>query len=323
VLTKVKNGSISSMVTKRGGKGPVTVGAPSAMGAEVPEALQAVTLKAMATDRNKRYASVELFAGDIERYQNGFATQAEEAGTFRKLILFAKRHKAFSFSCAALLLFGVVFVIQLRSSEKVARLNEKRALEEKEVARRAAAKSELLLVEAAYENCDSEAMLKGLKSIPEDLRDPDWQYFNQRVDCFDLQIVPEKGKGWVGLRGHPIESNAFLCLQSDGAMFRIDAFTGTQTFLWKMSQEGTLYGFSVDSDGTQIAVIVSLKKAAGTKRNSDSPLERRQPDTQCGYQDVCRSTRDANLKNDSSRISKRFSNCLRILLARETTALET
>jgi serine/threonine protein kinase len=61
VLTKVKNRSISSMVTKRGGKGAMTVGAPTAMGAEVPEALQAVTLKAMATDRNKRYASVDAF----------------------------------------------------------------------------------------------------------------------------------------------------------------------------------------------------------------------------------------------------------------------
>jgi serine/threonine protein kinase len=66
VLTKVKNGSISSMVTKRGGKGALEIGTPTAMGAEVPEALQAVTLKAMATDRSKRYASVEAFACDIE-----------------------------------------------------------------------------------------------------------------------------------------------------------------------------------------------------------------------------------------------------------------
>jgi serine/threonine protein kinase len=103
VLTKVKNGSISSMVTKRGGKGPVTVGAPNAMDAEVPEALQAVTLKAMATDRNKRYASVEAFAGDIERYQNGFATQAEDAGTFKRIKLWVGRNKMLAGSAAAML----------------------------------------------------------------------------------------------------------------------------------------------------------------------------------------------------------------------------
>jgi len=65
VLTKVKKGEISSMVTKRGGKGGAAVGAPAAMDVEVPEALQAVTLKAMSTDRAKRYASVEVFAGDV------------------------------------------------------------------------------------------------------------------------------------------------------------------------------------------------------------------------------------------------------------------
>jgi len=53
------------MVTKRGGKGGAAVGAPAAMDVEVPEALQAVTLKAMSTDRAKRYASVEVFAGDV------------------------------------------------------------------------------------------------------------------------------------------------------------------------------------------------------------------------------------------------------------------
>jgi serine/threonine protein kinase len=103
VLTKVKNGSISSMVTKRGGKGGVTVGVPAAMGAEVPEALQAVTLKAMATDRNKRYASVEAFAGDIERYQNGFATNAEEAGTLKRIKLWVGRNKVLAGSAALML----------------------------------------------------------------------------------------------------------------------------------------------------------------------------------------------------------------------------
>jgi tetratricopeptide (TPR) repeat protein len=103
VLTKVKNGNISSMVTKRGGKAAVTVGAPNAMGAEVPEALQAVTLKAMATDRNKRYTSIEAFAGDIERYQNGFATQAEDAGTLKRIKLWVGRNKVLAGSAAAML----------------------------------------------------------------------------------------------------------------------------------------------------------------------------------------------------------------------------
>jgi serine/threonine protein kinase len=115
VLTKVKNGSISSMVTKRGGKGAVSLGAPASMGAEVPEALQAVTLKAMATDRNKRYGDIQAFAKDIESYQNGFATGAENAGALRLLMLFIKRNKAIS-AAAALLFFGaILFSIRLET----------------------------------------------------------------------------------------------------------------------------------------------------------------------------------------------------------------
>jgi serine/threonine protein kinase len=127
VLAKVKSGSISSMVTKRGGKAAVTVGAPNAMGAEVPEALQAVTLKAMATDRNKRYESVEAFAGDIERYQNGFATNAEEAGTFRRIRLWVARNKVLAGSGAVMLVvvssFSAKVVVEGRkASAALARL---------------------------------------------------------------------------------------------------------------------------------------------------------------------------------------------------------
>ena len=103
VLTKVKNGSISSMVTRRAGEGGLELNAPSAMGGEVPEALQAVTLKAMATDRNRRYATVELFAGDIERYQSGFATQAEDAGSWKRMKLWVGRNKVLAGSAAAML----------------------------------------------------------------------------------------------------------------------------------------------------------------------------------------------------------------------------
>lgn len=120
VLTKVKNGSISSMGTKRCGKGSVTVETPTAMGAEVPEGLQAVTLKAMATDRNHRYTSVEAFAGNIERYQSGFATQVEEAGTLKRVVLFIKLNKGVSAAVAVFLIAATGFIISLAASERKA-----------------------------------------------------------------------------------------------------------------------------------------------------------------------------------------------------------
>ena len=113
VLTKVKKGEISSMVTKRGSKGDVTVGTPAAMGAEIPGALQAVTLKAMATDRKKRYTSVETFAVDIESYQNGFATTAEDAGAWKRVKLWVGRNKVLAGSAAAMLVVVSGFTVKV------------------------------------------------------------------------------------------------------------------------------------------------------------------------------------------------------------------
>ena len=103
VLTKVKRGEISSMATRRVGKGDVAVDASAAMGIGVPEALQAVTLKAMSTDRTKRYASVEALAADIEAYQNGFATSAEDAGAWKRVKLWVGRNTVLAVSAAAML----------------------------------------------------------------------------------------------------------------------------------------------------------------------------------------------------------------------------
>jgi tetratricopeptide (TPR) repeat protein len=129
VLTKVKKGEITSMITKRGSKGDVIVGAPAAMGVEIPGALQAVTLKAMATDRNKRYVSVETFAVDIESYQNGFATTAEDAGAWKRVKLWVGRNKVLAGSAAAMLVVVSGFTVKVvtegrKATRALARLQE-------------------------------------------------------------------------------------------------------------------------------------------------------------------------------------------------------
>jgi serine/threonine protein kinase len=129
VLTKVKRGEISSMITKRVKTGGVVVGAPAAMGVEVPEALQAVTLKAMAMDRTKRYSSVEAFAGDIEAYQNGFATSAEDAGAWRRVKLWVGRNKVLAGSMAAMCAVVSGFTVKVvaegrKATRALARLQE-------------------------------------------------------------------------------------------------------------------------------------------------------------------------------------------------------
>jgi tetratricopeptide (TPR) repeat protein len=80
---------------------------------KVPEALQAVTFKAMARERDKRYASVEAFAADIEAYQNGFATQAEDAGMFKRINLWVKRNKATAVAGAGMIVMASVFTAKV------------------------------------------------------------------------------------------------------------------------------------------------------------------------------------------------------------------
>jgi WD40 repeat protein len=270
VLTKVKNGSISSMVTKRGGKGPVTVGAPTAMGAEVPEALQAVTLKAMATDRNKRYGSVEAFAGDIEAYQNGFATQAEDAGALRQLVLFIKRNKGVSAAVALFVIAAAAFTVKLAASERIARAHEKLAIAEKEKSRRAAANAQLSLAEAAEAASDSVALRQVLSEVPTDLRTQDWDYFEGRIDTCTFSIPAPRGKGWKGLEDLPSDPERMLALRSDGEVFAVNVNTGTIESLWKLDNpSGKDCGpFGVSRDGKLVA-IAHYKKDSNSQQDVD------------------------------------------------------
>ncbi len=123
VLGNVKSGVLSPMgTTTRMAKG--IGGRPEPMAVAVPTALQAVTLRAMSTDRTKRYPSVELFAEDIESYQNGFATSAESAGLLRRARLWVARNRAVAAATVVLLvLLGKVVVDGQRASLAIKRLS--------------------------------------------------------------------------------------------------------------------------------------------------------------------------------------------------------
>ena len=68
-----------------------------------PAALWSVAGKALQTRQNQRYPSVAALAADIQSFQRGFATLAEDAGTLRQLELLLLRHRAACFSLAVLL----------------------------------------------------------------------------------------------------------------------------------------------------------------------------------------------------------------------------
>ena len=79
---------------------------PHMAGGRVPNALSAVSMKALTLDKTKRYRDIAAFIADIEKYQGGFATSAENAGAWKQFTLLIKRNKAASIGVAAVLIVG-------------------------------------------------------------------------------------------------------------------------------------------------------------------------------------------------------------------------
>jgi tetratricopeptide (TPR) repeat protein len=112
VLGNVKRGSLSPMGTAtRMAKG--IGGRPEPMPVEVPEALRAVVLKAMAREREGRYRGVGELVADLDAYVGGFATSAEGAGVMRRVRLWVGRNRVFVGAAALFVVMGVGFTTKV------------------------------------------------------------------------------------------------------------------------------------------------------------------------------------------------------------------
>jgi serine/threonine protein kinase len=107
-----------------------------APGRRIPAALEAVAMKALSVDPQKRYESVEALSRDVDAFVGGYATSAQDVGIVTLLWLLIKRHKV-RFALSALVLFLVaaiaaVSMVRIRASERTAveALNKYRAEQE-------------------------------------------------------------------------------------------------------------------------------------------------------------------------------------------------
>ncbi|MBK8035810.1 MAG: protein kinase [Verrucomicrobiaceae bacterium] len=159
---------------------------PHLRGGLVPSALSSVAMKALRLAKERRYPRVTELSADIEAYQNGFATKAEDAGLMTQIALLVRRHRhAFTTAAAALLLItalAAAFVVNLRVKEQRALAGESLAVEQKEAARRAEAQAIIGLADAAMSDGNSPRMQDLLDSVPEDLRDSNWHYLLDQSD---------------------------------------------------------------------------------------------------------------------------------------------
>ncbi|MCM8541835.1 MAG: serine/threonine protein kinase [Lentisphaeraceae bacterium] len=89
---------------------------------KIPESLNAVTLKAMSNNPDDRYQSVTDLQREIDRYLDGFATDAESAGFLKQFSLLIKRNKKscalITFSIILIISIVVIFISKLKKAQK-------------------------------------------------------------------------------------------------------------------------------------------------------------------------------------------------------------
>jgi len=98
---------------------------------DIPEALNAVSMKALARDPSERYATADELSGEVRHYISGFATAAERAGLGKQLKLLYRRNRRFCLTLGiGLLAVAVVTILsmrQLRMKEQLATEARERA----------------------------------------------------------------------------------------------------------------------------------------------------------------------------------------------------
>jgi WD40 repeat protein len=248
---------------------------PHCPGGKVPAALSSVAMKALTVDKERRYATVAELAADIEAYQGGFATGAEQAGLFTQLRLLVQRHKReFAVGFAAWLIItalAVWFVINLRAKERRAIAGEQKAVSEAErataaekvavekgeAARRALAKAQIALADSAFRNADLPGLLQALEGCPPDLRDQSWQYLAAKRDASLRTVEISREKKPTEVLAVPGQPGQFVLAGNLPAVAIVDVAGGdrvVQTFA-----TGTRGGkaLAISGDGQVLAVAVS------------------------------------------------------------------
>ncbi|MDP6505833.1 MAG: serine/threonine-protein kinase, partial [Planctomycetota bacterium] len=145
VLIKVTDGDIRppeywNPEARQGPREDDSVSLAHCPGGRVPESLSAVAMKALSLKQSDRYQGVKELQMEIEAWQGGYATQAEQAGLGRQLKLLIGRHRTeFSLAAsAALLLFAVITgsLFKVNSEKQIAIAEKEKAVTAQQKAER-------------------------------------------------------------------------------------------------------------------------------------------------------------------------------------------
>ena len=236
---------------------------------QIPSALQAVTLKALADKPERRYQNVGEMARDIENYRNGFATRAEDASLIRQLLLLVTRHRTLAAMLGLLLLSGIIFTLRLGASEQRARESATAAIAEREIAKREAARVLLAPIETAMRDHDGEEMQRMLADVPEDLRGQQWHYLKSTLNTANLTSDASDQSPFLAATPHPLRANLFFTLQENGIVRSFDASTGYFSKLFAHEGPSSKSALlSVSADSYKIALVRESRSGANIEIRS-------------------------------------------------------
>lgn len=255
VLQRVINGQIVPLVKLPDKTAPKPL--PHLPGGQIPAALAAVVMRALSYEPARRYPDVLAFGADIEAYQSGHATQAENASALRQFWLLMKRHRTAAAALALILGLSLGFTFQLLASERGARTAETEAVRERDNARQALALARIANADAAYHEGNGSAMKSALDLVPETLRDMDWQYLRARMDTCQATMDSSAGIG-CGVAAHPTLPGVFAVALTTRRIALVEARTGKELRSFPVSarqQKDTWYrSLDFSPDGKRLLV---------------------------------------------------------------------
>jgi eukaryotic-like serine/threonine-protein kinase len=218
---------------------------PSKISPKVSSRIEAICLKAMSSDVEKRYQSVNEFKDDILAYRNGYITTAEEVNLFRLTKLFLKRNYLLS---AIVFGFIIVMMISIFIFIKSLKDSEEQALSAKNQAIKSKGKAVKLAAEYLREKEENEA--KG-----ELLSEQFLENYKVAYEKYEFEDALEYINSAVKL--NPANKEAWLS-KADLHCIRFE-FKEALNAYDQAGQEGTLFGLASKYASFEGPVSVNLK----------------------------------------------------------------
>jgi WD40 repeat protein len=232
---------------------------PSARGIRISADLDAITLKALEKDRERRYASAAALGQDVRRHLHGDPVEARTPSVGYQLRAFARRNRTLVGVVGAVLITLVVaapistwLAWRATHAEELAVGSATEARTQRDEARFREYGAEIAAAYGALRGHDANLARQHLDRCAESARGFEWWMLDRRVDP-SLWTRACDGSNFAGLAWHPDGSRIFVGTESGSVEVR-DPQSGETLAACDLGD--TLRGLVLDADGRNLVGLV-------------------------------------------------------------------